>query len=63
MKPVTSYEQLENLGRVRVSRHLFMRDFLHSEVAAWHQVRNVPNTPDAAIEVGRQLCEQLLEPL
>jgi hypothetical protein len=63
MKPITSYEQLENLGRVRLSRHFFMRDFLHSEIAAWHQMRNVPDDPEAAIEVGRQLCERLLEPL
>lgn len=63
MKPITSYEQLESLGRVRLSRNFFMRDFLHSEIAAWHQLRNVPDDPDAAIEVGKKLCEQLLEPL
>ncbi|WP_157268270.1 hypothetical protein [Azohydromonas aeria] len=63
MKPVTSYEQLENLGRERLSRHFFMRDFLHSEIAAWHQLHNLPDDPDAAIAAGRELCERLLEPL
>jgi hypothetical protein len=58
-----NYEQLEELGRVRLSPSFFMRDFLYSEIAAWHQLRNVPDHPDMAIQVGRQLCAQLLEPL
>lgn len=58
-----NYEQFEQLGRVRLSPNFFMRDFLFSEIAAWHGLRNFPDYPDAAIEVGRQLCTQLLEPL
>jgi len=60
---ITSYEKLEELGRVRLSEHFFMRDFLHSEIAAWHGLRNIPDHPDAAIYPGQQLCQQLLEPL
>ncbi len=60
---ITSYEGLDALGRVRLSRSFFMRDFLYSEIAAWHELRNVPDHPDRAIEVGKSLCEQLLEPL
>ncbi|MCV3270428.1 hypothetical protein [Roseobacter sinensis] len=54
---------LETLGRVRLSRHFYMRDFLYSEIGNMHQVRNVPPDPDLAIETGRMLCTQLLDPL
>ncbi|SUD95205.1 Uncharacterised protein [Ralstonia mannitolilytica] len=60
---ITSYEKLEEFGRVPLSEHFFMRDFLHSEIAAWHGLRNIPDHPDAAIYAGEQLCQQLLEPL
>lgn len=63
MKPITTYDALEELGRVRLSKNFFMRDFLHSEIAAWYGLRNVPDDPDRAIVNGRMLCEQLLEPL
>ncbi|MCY4002344.1 MAG: hypothetical protein OXF33_01330, partial [Rhodospirillales bacterium] len=54
---------LEEFGRVRLSKHFFMRDFLYSEISAVHGIPNVPNEPDLAIEAGRGLCEHLLEPL
>ncbi|MEM7732416.1 MAG: hypothetical protein AAF280_06475 [Pseudomonadota bacterium] len=54
---------LETLGRVRLSRHFFMRDFLHSEIGSFHGIPNIPVDPDLAIENGRQLCENLLDPL
>lgn len=63
MKPITSYDQLDKLGRVRLSPNFYMRDFLYSEIATWHQLRNLPDFPDRAIAAGRQLCTQLLEPL
>lgn len=63
LKKVDSYAQLEALGRQRLSPNFFMRDFLYSEIAAWHQLRNVPDVPDRAIESGRMLCTELLEPL
>lgn len=40
-----------------------MRDFLFSDIAAIHGMSNIPDDPDLAIEAGKQLCEQLLEPL
>ena len=63
MKPVATYKHLEDLGRVRLSPNFFMRDFLYSEIAAWNGMRNVPDFPDAAVEVGMRLCSELLEPL
>ena len=63
MNATMSYDKLDELGRVRLSANFFMRDFLYSEIAAWHGLRNVPDHPDIAIAVGRQLCENLLEPL
>lgn len=63
MSSIDSYDKLEDFGRVRLSHSFFMRDFLHSEIAQWHGLRNVPDFPDKAVQVGRQLCEQLLEPL
>jgi len=54
---------LETLGRVRLSKHFYMRDFLYSEIGNFHRVPNIPDDPDLAIEHGRQLCEQLLDPL
>jgi hypothetical protein len=73
MKPITSYEQLDKLGRVRLSPNFFMRDFLYSEISAWFSARpsaagplalpNFPDHPDIAIAAGTELCTQLLEPL
>ena len=55
--------QLDELGQVRLSRNFFMRDFLYSEIAAVHQIANIPDDPDLAIAAGQRLCEELLEPL
>src|SRR6476619_3811464 len=63
MKRPTSVKGLEDLGRVRLSRTFFLRDFLYSEIAQIEGMANIPNNPDAAIYAGRQLCETLLEPL
>lgn len=63
MKNITSYGSLEDFGRVQLSKNFFMRDFLYSEIAAWHGLRNIPDHPDRAIYAGSQLCELLLEPL
>lgn len=40
-----------------------MRDFLYSEIANFHGMPNIPEHPDLAIEVGKHLCEELLEPI
>lgn len=61
-KPIT-VDALDKLGRVRLSKHFFMRDMLHSEIAQFHGLLNVPDNPDLAIEVGTRLCDELLEPI
>jgi hypothetical protein len=63
MKKPATVATLEELGRVRLSKHFFMRDFLYSEISQIEGVPNIPDYPDRAVEAGRQLCEQLLEPL
>lgn len=63
MRKPTSVQTLTEFGRVRLSRTFFMRDFLHSEIAAVHGLLNVPDDPDLAIAAGTRLCEDLLEPL
>jgi hypothetical protein len=54
---------LEDLGRVRLSRNFFMRDFLYSEIANFYGKPNIPRDPDLAIAAGKKLCDELLEPL
>jgi hypothetical protein len=63
MRKPRSVKALEALGRVRLSENFFMRDFLHSEIAAFYGMPNIPDDPDLAIAAGRLLCEELLEPL
>lgn len=63
MKKQHSVETLEKLGNVRLSNSFYMREFLYSETANFHGLPNIPDNPALAIEVGTQLCEQLLEPL
>lgn len=63
MRRPASMRGLETLGRVRLGRHFYMRDFLYSEIANVHQRDNIPDIPDLAIERGRALCETLLDPL
>jgi hypothetical protein len=54
---------LETLGRVRLSKYFFMRDFLYSEIGNFHQKQNIPDDPDLATDRGRAFCETLLDPL
>jgi len=63
MRKPQSVDALETFGMVRLSRSFYMRDFLYSETANFHGLQNIPDNPDLAIEVGRELCEKLLEPL
>ncbi|MDH0097751.1 peptidase M15 [Pseudomonas sp. GD04158] len=63
MKKPASVQALEELGRVKLSKHFFMRDFLYSEISQIEGIPNIPDYPDRAIEAGRGLCEYLLEPL
>ncbi|TCN36096.1 hypothetical protein [Sinorhizobium americanum] len=63
MRKPGSMKSLEDLGRVRLSKNFFLRDFLHSEIADFYRIPNIPDDPDLAIAAGRKLCEELLEPL
>lgn len=63
MRAPRTVRTAESLGRVRLSRSFFMRDFLYSEIANMHHMTNLPSDPDLAIAAGRALCEHLLEPL
>ena len=58
-----SVDTLTKLGRERLSRHFFMRDMLYSEIANLHGIQNIPDDPNLAVEAGKRLCEELLEPL
>nr|VVV04009.1 hypothetical protein AW0309160_01392 [Aliivibrio wodanis] len=63
MKTPKSVKSLEELGRVRLSTNFFFRDFLYSEISQIERIANIPDHPDIAIAVGKQLCEQVLEPI
>ncbi|MGF1528019.1 MAG: peptidase M15 [Candidatus Competibacterales bacterium] len=63
MRSPQSVPALEQLGRVQLSKSFFMREFLYSEIAQIHGLPNIPEDPDLAIEVGRKLCEEVLEPI
>jgi hypothetical protein len=58
-----SVRAAEDFSRVRLSQSFFMRDFLFSEIAAIERMSNLPDDPKLAIQAGRGLCENLLEPL
>lgn len=62
MRVPKSVDALENLGRVRLSQSFFMRDFLYSEISNFYGVPNIPENPDLAIQNGKRLCEELLNP-
>ena len=54
---------LETLGRQRLSRHFYMRDFLYSEIANIHRLPNIPDDPGLAIQAGTRLATDLLDPM
>ena len=54
---------LETLGRVRLSKYFFMREFLYSEIGSIHRIPNIPDDPDLAVERGRAFCTEILDPL
>ena len=63
MRKPKSMKALEKLGRTRLSKSFFMRDFLYSEISNFYSIPNIPDDPDLAIAAGTNLCERLLEPL
>lgn len=60
-----TYLGLDKLGRLALSKSFHMREFLSSEIAVHHKLRNVPERDrlEFAVFAGRNLCEKLLEPL
>ena len=54
---------LEKLGRTRLSKNFFVRDFLYSEIAVVEGIANIPDNPKIAIAAGTGLCENILEPM
>ncbi|MBD1841865.1 peptidase M15 [Cyanobacteria bacterium FACHB-63] len=61
-KPET-VKTLEKLGRVQLSKSFFMREFLYSEISQIYGIQNTPDAPNLAIKTGKNLCENILEPL
>lgn len=63
MRRPGSVRGLETLGRERLSRHFFMRDFLYSEIGNFVGTQNIPDDPELALYTGRKLATELLDPL
>ncbi len=63
MRVPASVSSLEQLGRVQLSKSFFMREFLYSEISQIERIPNIPSNPDLAIEVGKRLCQEVLEPI
>ncbi len=63
MRAPKTYAALERLGRVQLSRHFFLRNFLYSELGNVYGLPNLPDVPDLLIAAGERLAQELLEPL
>jgi hypothetical protein len=63
MRKVTSLDLLEKLGKTRLSRHFFARDFLYSEIGNFHAIPNLPQDCALFLAAGRAFCQNLLDPL
>ncbi len=63
MRKPGRYVSLEDLGRVRLSKHFQFRNFLYSEIGNFYGKPNIPEDPELAIAAGRRLAEELLDPL
>ena len=63
MRTPTSVDTLENLGRIKLSKTFVIWDCLYSEISQIERIPNLPNNPELAVEVGRHLCEEVLEPI
>lgn len=58
-----SLRALEDIGRTRLSKHFFLRDFLHSEISQVEGVPNIPEDLNLTIQSGKGFCENILEPI
>ena len=58
-----TFTALEDFGRVRLSQHFYMRDFLYSEISNFFGRPNLPQDPQLCIAAGEGLCQNLLDPM
>ena len=58
-----TFRTLEKFGRIRLSQHFYLRQFLYSEIAAGFGLTNLPDNVDLAVETGTRLCHEILEPI
>ncbi len=63
MRRPRTYTALEDLGRVRLSRHFALRNFLYSEIGNFYAKPNIPDDPDLMIAAGTRLATECLDPL
>ena len=63
MRVPKSVKSLEEFGRIRLSKSFFMREFLYSEIAQIERIPNIPENPAHVVDVGRRLCQEVLEPI
>lgn len=63
MRKPQTVKTLEELGRIQLSQNFFMREFLYSEISQIESIPNIPDYPELAIAAGRNLCENVLEPI
>ena len=63
MRKLETVKALEELGRVQLSKSFFMREFLYSEISQIERISNIPDNPELAILAGKNLCENVLEPI
>ncbi|RUS58827.1 hypothetical protein EGN72_18065 [Pseudorhodobacter sp. E13] len=63
MRGITSLHLLERLGKTRLSRHFFARDFLYSEIGNFHAMQNLPEDVELFLAAGRAFCTELLDPM
>jgi hypothetical protein len=63
MRAITSLYLLEKLGKTRLSKHFYARDFLYSEIGNFHAMPNLPENPDQFVQAGQKLCRELLDPM
>ena len=60
-KPVA--KKLDHLGRMRLSRHFYMRQFLYSEIGNAYGIPNVPHDEKLCLKAGGALARTCLDPL
>ena len=60
MRRPQSMWSLETLGRVKLSKYFYMREFLYSEIANINGLQNIPDDPDLAVAMGGRFVVRCL---